>query len=100
MIERLDQRFASARPQSEKDGWKAAYQRRAVGRADLRPAGLPVRPVQGPVQVAQVHRADAGAGSIDDLVGMDDIKAEVAQIKDQYQRRAEYAEYGISSPSM
>ena len=37
-------------------------------------------------------------GSIDDLVGMDDIKAEVAQIKDQYQRRAEYAEYGISKP--
>ena len=29
---------------------------------------------------------------------MDDIKAEVAQIKDQYQRRAEYAEYGISKP--
>ena len=37
-------------------------------------------------------------GSIDDLVGMDDIKAEVAQIKDQYQRRAAYAEYGISKP--
>jgi cell division protease FtsH len=37
-------------------------------------------------------------GSIDDLVGMDDIKAEVAQIKDQYQRRAEYAEYGIAKP--
>ncbi len=29
---------------------------------------------------------------------MDDIKAEVAQIKDQYQRRAEYAEYGINKP--
>jgi cell division protease FtsH len=37
-------------------------------------------------------------GSIDDLVGMDDIKAEVAQIKDQYQRRAEYAEYGVVKP--
>ncbi len=34
-------------------------------------------------------------GSIDDLVGMDDIKAEVAQIKDQYQRIGAYAEYGI-----
>jgi cell division protease FtsH len=44
------------------------------------------------IEPAQVH------GSIDDLVGMDDIKAEVAQIKDQYQRRAEYAEYGISKP--
>ena len=29
---------------------------------------------------------------------MDDIKAEVAQIKDQYQRRAEYAAYGIAKP--
>ncbi len=37
-------------------------------------------------------------GSIDDLVGMDDIKAEVSQIKDQYLRRAAYAEYGISKP--
>jgi cell division protease FtsH len=37
-------------------------------------------------------------GSIEDLVGMDDIKAEVAQIKDQYERRAEYAEYGINKP--
>ena len=44
------------------------------------------------LEPAQVH------GLIDDLVGMDDIKAEVAQIKDQYQRRAEYAEYGISKP--
>ncbi len=37
-------------------------------------------------------------GSIDDLVGMDDIKSEVAQIKDQYQRRAAYAEYGVHRP--
>ena len=37
-------------------------------------------------------------GSLHDLVGMDDIKAEVGQIKDQYQRRAEYAEYGVSKP--
>ena len=37
-------------------------------------------------------------GSIDDLVGMDDIKAEVAQVKDQYQRRTEYAEYGVVKP--
>jgi cell division protease FtsH len=37
-------------------------------------------------------------GSIDDLVGMNDIKSEVRQIKDQYERRAEYAEYGITKP--
>jgi len=29
---------------------------------------------------------------------MDDIKTEVRQIKDQYERRAEYAEYGINKP--
>ncbi|MBC7604910.1 MAG: AAA family ATPase, partial [Ramlibacter sp.] len=44
------------------------------------------------LEPSQVH------GSIDDLVGMDDIKTEVAQIKDQYLRRAAYAEYGISKP--
>ena len=38
------------------------------------------------------------SGSLTDLVGMDDIKGEVAQIKDQYMRRAEYAEYGINKP--
>ena len=38
------------------------------------------------------------SGSIDDLIGMDDIKAEVAQIRDQYERRAEYAAYGVHKP--
>ena len=37
-------------------------------------------------------------GSIHDLIGMDDIKAEVAQIRDQYERRAEYAAYGVNKP--
>lgn len=98
LFELLDQHFASARPQSEKDNWKA-------GASGLLSAGLTLG-VLGFlffqlknqykslkfIEPAQVH------GSIDDLVGMDDIKAEVAQIKDQYERRAEYAEYGISKP--
>ena len=29
---------------------------------------------------------------------MDDIKAEVAQIRDQYERRLEYAAYGVNKP--
>ena len=98
MIERLDLRFSGARPQSEKDGWKASV-------SGLLSAGLTLAllaflyfQLKGQfkslkfVEPAQVH------GSIDELVGMDDIKAEVAQIKDQYRRRAEYAEYGISKP--
>jgi cell division protease FtsH len=38
------------------------------------------------------------SGNIHDLIGMDDIKAEVAQIRDQYERRAEYAAYGVNKP--
>ncbi|OHC62048.1 MAG: AAA family ATPase [Rhodocyclales bacterium GWA2_65_20] len=98
LFERLDQRFASARPQSGKDGWKAAVS--GVLSAALTLGLLAFLYVQFKgqfkslkfIEPAQVH------GSIDDLVGMDDIKAEVAQIKDQYQRRAEYAEYGICKP--
>jgi len=98
LLERLDQRFADARPQSEKLGWKA-------GASGVLSAALTIgllaflylqlkgqRKALKFIEPAQVN------GSIDDLVGMDDIKAEVAQIKDQYQRRAEYAEYGISKP--
>ena len=86
MIERLDLRFSGARPQSEKDGWKASV-------SGLLSAGLTLAllaflyfQLKGQfkslkfVEPAQVH------GSIDELVGMDDIKAEVAQIKDQYRR--------------
>ncbi|HEX8963605.1 MAG TPA: AAA family ATPase [Rhodocyclaceae bacterium] len=98
LFERLDQRFASARPQSAKDEWKAdASGALSVALAIGLLAFLYVQ-FRGQfkslkfIEPGQIH------GSIDDLVGMDDIKAEVAQIKDQYQRRAEYAEYGISKP--
>jgi cell division protease FtsH len=98
MLERLDQRFAGARPQSEKDGWKAGVSGVLSATLTLGLLGFLFFQLKGQfkslkfLEPAQVH------GSIEDLVGMDDIKAEVAQIKDQYQRRAEYAEYGVSKP--
>ena len=98
LFERLDQRFADARPQFEKDGWKAGASGVLSVVLTLGVLGFLFVQLKGQfkslkfIEPAQVH------GSIDDLVGMDDIKAEVAQIKDQYQRRAAYAEYGINKP--
>jgi cell division protease FtsH len=98
VLERLDNRFAGARPQSEKDGWKAGVSGVLSATLTLGLIGFLFFQLKGQfkslkfLEPAQVH------GSLDDLVGMDDIKAEVAQIKDQYQRRAAYAEYGISKP--
>lgn len=98
LLERLDQRFNGARPQSEKDGWKAGVSGVLSAALTVGLLGFLAFQLKGQfkslkfLEPAQVH------GSIDDLVGMDDIKSEVAQIKDQYQRRAEYAEYGISKP--
>lgn len=98
LIERLDQRFAGARPQSEKDGWKAVIS--GVLSVALTFGMLVFLYVQfkGQFKSLKFIEPTQVSGSIDDLVGMDDIKAEVAQIKDQYQRRAAYAEYGISKP--
>ncbi len=98
IFERLDLHFAGARPLSEKNSWTAGVS--GVLSAALTLGLLAFLYFQLKVQFkslkfiepTQVH------GSIDDLVGMDDIKAEVAQIKDQYQRRGAYAEYGIRKP--
>lgn len=98
VLEKLDQRFAGARPQSEKDAWKAGVSAVLSATLTLGLLGFLAFQLKGQfkslkfIEPAQVH------GNLDDLVGMDDIKAEVAQIKDQYQRRAEYAEYGINKP--
>jgi cell division protease FtsH len=98
MLERLDNRFAGARPQSEKDGWKAGVSGVLSATLTVGLLGFLFFQLKGQfktlkfLEPAQIH------GSIHDLVGMDDIKSEVAQIKDQYMRRAEYAEYGISKP--
>jgi cell division protease FtsH len=98
LFELLDQRFASARPQFEKDSWKAGVSGLLSVALTIGVLGFLYFQFKTQyksltfIEPSQVH------GSIDDLVGMDDIKAEVAQIKDQYERRAEYAEYGIFKP--
>ena len=98
LLERLEQRFASARPQSVKDRWIAGVSGVLSAALTLGVLGFLYFQLKGQfkslkfIEPTQVH------GSIHDLVGMDDIKAEVAQIIDQYQRRAAYAEYGISKP--
>lgn len=98
MLERLDQRFAGARPQSEKDGWKAALSGGLSAALTLGLLGFLFYQLRGQYKTLKFIEPAQVNGSIDDLVGMDDIKAEVAQIKDQYQRRAAYAEYGIDKP--
>jgi len=98
MLERLDNRFAGARPQSEKDGWKAGVSGVLSATLTLGLLGFLFFQLKGQFKSLKFLEPGQIHGSIDDLVGMDDIKSEVAQIKDQYQRRAEYAEYGISKP--
>ena len=98
MLERLDQRFAGARPQSEKDGWKAALSGGLSAALTLGLLAFLFYQLRGQYKTLKFIEPAQVNGSIDDLVGMDDIKTEVAQIKDQYQRRAAYAEYGIDKP--
>jgi cell division protease FtsH len=98
MLERLDQRFAGARPQSEKDGWKAGVSGVLSAALTVGLLGFLAFHLKGQFKSLKFLEPAQVQGCIEDLVGMDDIKSEVAQIKDQYQRRAEYAEYGISKP--
>lgn len=98
LLERLDQRFASARPQSEKDRWIALVSGGLSAALMAGLLGFLYFQLKGQFKSLKFIEPAQVRGSIDDLVGMDDIKAEVAQIKDQYQRRAAYAEYGISKP--
>lgn len=98
LLERLDQRFASARPQSEKDRWIAVVSGGLSAALMAGLLGFLYLQLKGQIKSLKFIEPAQVRGSIDDLVGMDDIKAEVAQIKDQYQRRAAYAEYGVSKP--
>ncbi|MBC7379897.1 MAG: AAA family ATPase, partial [Burkholderiaceae bacterium] len=98
VLARLEQRFSGARPQSERDAWKGEL-------SALISVGLSVgllaflwMQLRGQVKSLKFIEPTQIQGSIDDPVGMDDIKAEVAQIKDQYHRREQYAEYGIDKP--
>ncbi len=98
LLERLDQRFAGARPLSEKDSWRAALSGLLSIALMLGLIAFLYLQLKGQFKALKFIEPGQVGGSIDDLVGMDDIKAEVAQIKDQYERRALYAEYGIVKP--
>ncbi|WP_153115829.1 AAA family ATPase [Rhodocyclus tenuis] len=98
LVERLDLRFAGARPQSEKDGWKSAASGVLSVVLTLGLLAFLFFQLRGQFKSLKFIEPTQVQGSIDDLVGMDDIKAELAQIKDQYLRRTEYAEYGINKP--
>ncbi|AMO24931.1 hypothetical protein GCM10027034_06690 [Ramlibacter solisilvae] len=98
VLERLDERFGGARPQSEKDGWKAGVSGLLSATLTLGLIGFLAFQLKGQFKSMKFLEPSQVHGSLDELVGMDDIKAEVAQIKDQYERRAEYAEYGVSKP--
>jgi len=98
VFERLDQRFADARPLSEKNGWKAAASGALSAALTLGLLAFVYFQLKLQFKSLKFIEPAQVVGSIDDLVGMDDIKAEVAQIKDQYQRRGAYAEYGIRKP--
>ena len=98
LFARLDQRFAEARPRSEKDSWKAGASGVLSVALTLGVLAFLVVQLKAQYKSLKFIEPNQVSGSINDLVGMDDIKAEVAQIKDQYQRRTEYAEYGISKP--
>ena len=98
VLARLEQRFADARPQSEQDAWKAGVS--ALFSIALTAGLLAFLWFQmGGKRKALKFIAPAQiSGTIDDLAGMDDIKAEIAQIRDQYERRSEYAAYGVNKP--
>lgn len=98
LIERLELRFAGARPPSGKYAWASAATGLMSAALLLGLLGFLYTQFKSQHKTLQFIEPSQVQGSIDDLVGMDDIKAEVAQIKDQYQRRAEYAEYGIAKP--
>src|SRR3990167_4028101 len=83
---------------SDKPGWKAGASGALSAALMLGALAFLVARFKAQPQSLRFIESAQVQGTIDDLVGMDDIKAEVAQIKDQYLRRAEYAEYGVVKP--
>ena len=98
MFARLEQRFSGARPQSEKDAWKAGVSAVISAAMTLGLLAFLWFQLRGQLKALKFVEPSQVHGDINDLVGMDDIKAEVAQIKDQYQRRQAYADYGVTKP--
>ncbi|MBI2772250.1 MAG: AAA family ATPase [Burkholderiales bacterium] len=95
---RLEQRFSGARPQSEKDAWKAGVSAVISAAMTLGLLAFLWFQLRGQFKALKFVEPSQVHGDIHELVGMDDIKSEVAQIKDQYLRRKEYAEYGVNKP--
>jgi cell division protease FtsH len=98
LIKRLDSRFSGARPLSEKYAWATTGGSLLSGGLLLGLLAVLGFHFKGMFKTLKFIEPSEVQGSIDDLVGMDDIKAEVAQIKDQFERRTEYAAYGIAKP--
>ena len=98
LMKRLDARFAGARPRSERYAWTTVAGSLLSGGLILGLLAFLGFQFKGMVKRLKFIEPSQIQGSIDDLVGMDDIKAEVAQIKDQFERRTEYAAYGIAKP--
>jgi cell division protease FtsH len=98
VLARLEQRFSGARPQSEKDAWKAGVSAAISGLMTLGLLAFLWFQLRGQIKALKFVEPSQVHGDISELVGMDDIKTEVAQIKDQYQRRQEYADYGVNKP--
>ncbi|MBC7482302.1 MAG: AAA family ATPase, partial [Rhizobacter sp.] len=84
---RLEQRFSGARPQSEKDAWKAGVSGVISAAMTLGLLAFLWFQLRGQFKALKFVEPSQVRGDIGELVGMDDIKTEVAQIKDQYQRR-------------
>ena len=93
---RLEQRFSGARPQSEKDAWKAGVSGVISAALTLGLLAFLWFQLRGQFKALKFVEPSQVRGDIGELVGMDDIKAEVAQIKDQYLRRQAYADYGVN----
>jgi cell division protease FtsH len=98
MLQRLEQRFGEARPQSERDSWKAGASAALSLGLTAGLLGFLWFQMGGQRKALKFLAPSDISGNIHDLIGMDDIKAEVAQIRDQYERRAEYAAYGVNKP--
>jgi cell division protease FtsH len=96
VFERLEQRFSGARPKSEKDAWKAGVSAIISAAMTLGLLAFLWFQLRGQFKSLKFLEPSQVQGDIDELVGMDDIKSEIAQIKDQYLRRQAYADYGVN----
>jgi cell division protease FtsH len=97
-LEAVDQRLAAANARPGPAGWPAGpggWISAALLLALVAWALLRLRGSRKALRFIEPHQVE---GSLDDLVGMDDIKAEIGQICDQYRRRPAYAAYGIHKP--